>query len=315
MEAVLPRAWRRDSPWHGETHWRCVAATGLALDEAAPGADRGLVFCFGLLHDTRRENETFDPGHGARAEAFARELRDEGALELDDVALRPPRRGAQAPLRRPGLDRRDDRRVLGRRPAPPPARLHPARPEALLDRASPTARRRSRRPPGSGTRDLRPGRRSWASRSAEPSPAACVRVRAAAAGRASHIRHEAGTDTAHVRVHAGGMDERTGSEPESVPKGDALPPEVARAAGAGAAGAEAAARCRAGGGHVAAHVDRPPRRSGGDGPDDRPARRGRARRGRHGRRRGALRPALRAGDAAVPHAGAGDGGDSSAEGR
>ena len=36
------------------------------------------------------------------------------------------------------------------------------------------------------------------------------------------------------------MDERTGSEPESVPKGDALPPEVARAAGAGAAGAEAA---------------------------------------------------------------------------
>ena len=85
MEAVLPRAWRRDSPWHGETHWRCVAATGLALDEAAPGADRGLVFCFGLLHDTRRENEAFDPGHGARAEAFARELRDEGALELDDV--------------------------------------------------------------------------------------------------------------------------------------------------------------------------------------------------------------------------------------
>ena len=39
------------------------------------------------------------------------------------------------------------------------------------------------------------------------------------------------------------MDERTGSEPESVPTGDALPPEVARAAGAGAAraaGAEAA---------------------------------------------------------------------------
>ena len=36
------------------------------------------------------------------------------------------------------------------------------------------------------------------------------------------------------------MDERTSSEPESVPKGDALPPEVVRAAGAGAAGAGAA---------------------------------------------------------------------------
>jgi hypothetical protein len=35
------------------------------------------------------------------------------------------------------------------------------------------------------------------------------------------------------------MDERTGSEPESVPQGDALPPEVARASGAGAAGAGA----------------------------------------------------------------------------
>ncbi len=35
------------------------------------------------------------------------------------------------------------------------------------------------------------------------------------------------------------MDERTGSEPESVPKGDALPPEVARAAGTDAAGAGA----------------------------------------------------------------------------
>ena len=85
VDAVLPRAWRRDSPWHGEAHWRCVAATGLALDTAAPGADRGLLVCFGLLHDTRRENEAVDPRHGARAETFARELRAEGAFELDDA--------------------------------------------------------------------------------------------------------------------------------------------------------------------------------------------------------------------------------------
>ena len=85
VDAVLPRAWRRDSPWHGEAHWRCVAATALALDAAAPGADRGLLLCFGLLHDTRRENEAVDPGHGARAEVFARELRAEGTFELDDA--------------------------------------------------------------------------------------------------------------------------------------------------------------------------------------------------------------------------------------
>ncbi len=84
VAAVLSRAWRRDSPWHGEAHWRCVAATGLELGTALDGTDPVVVFCFGLLHDTRRENETYDPGHGPRAEAFAEELRAEGALVLDD---------------------------------------------------------------------------------------------------------------------------------------------------------------------------------------------------------------------------------------
>jgi uncharacterized protein len=83
--AVLPRAWRRESPWHGELHWRCVAATGLELGCAVDGTDRIVVLCFGLLHDTRRENDRYDPGHGLRAEAFAEELRVEGLLELDDV--------------------------------------------------------------------------------------------------------------------------------------------------------------------------------------------------------------------------------------
>ena len=84
VAAVLPRAWRRDSPWHGEAHWRCVAATGLELGATVDGTDPVVVLCFGLLHDTRRENETYDPGHGGRAGAFARELRAEGLLDLED---------------------------------------------------------------------------------------------------------------------------------------------------------------------------------------------------------------------------------------
>jgi hypothetical protein len=44
------------------------------------------------------------------------------------------------------------------------------------------------------------------------------------------------------------MDERTGSEPESVSNGDPLPPEVARAARAGAAGAGDAGARAAGAG-------------------------------------------------------------------
>ena len=84
VAAVLPRAWRRDSRWHGEAHWRCVAATGLELGATVHGTDPVVVLCFGLLHDTRRENETYDPGHGRRAEAFAQELRAEGLLDLED---------------------------------------------------------------------------------------------------------------------------------------------------------------------------------------------------------------------------------------
>jgi uncharacterized protein len=82
VDVVLGRSWQRESPWHGETHWRCVAATGIALAQATPGADVRLAFLFGLLHDTRRANEGVDPQHGPRAAAFARELYGEGLPSL-----------------------------------------------------------------------------------------------------------------------------------------------------------------------------------------------------------------------------------------
>ena len=84
VDAALRRAWRGDSALHGEDHSRRVTATGLALGCTTPDVDRTLVFCFGLLHDTRRENEAIDPGHGPRAAAFAGELREEGVLPLED---------------------------------------------------------------------------------------------------------------------------------------------------------------------------------------------------------------------------------------
>jgi len=87
VDAVLPRAWRRESALHGEIHWRCVAATGLELASTDANVDRTMVFCFGLLHDTRRENEAVDPGHGPRAAAFAVALREEGVLRLGEEAF------------------------------------------------------------------------------------------------------------------------------------------------------------------------------------------------------------------------------------
>ena len=82
VDAVLPRAWRRESPLHGEIHWRCVAATGLELASTDANVDRAMVFCFGLLHDTRRVNEAVDPEHGPRAAEFAEELHADGVLQL-----------------------------------------------------------------------------------------------------------------------------------------------------------------------------------------------------------------------------------------
>ena len=86
VETVISRAWARESPVHGETHWRCVTASGVAL-AAETGADAELVFLFGLLHDTRRENDFVDPAHGPRAAAFARELQAEGGVSLDTGRL------------------------------------------------------------------------------------------------------------------------------------------------------------------------------------------------------------------------------------
>ena len=85
VEGALARAWRRDSTIHGDHHWRCVAATGLALAASGTQVDRALVVCFGLLHDTRRLTDGIDPEHGPRAASFAHELREEGLLPMDDA--------------------------------------------------------------------------------------------------------------------------------------------------------------------------------------------------------------------------------------
>ena len=86
-ETILAGAWRRDSHLHGEEHWRAVATTGLELVAAGTGGDAEVVWWFGWLHDTRRENDGWDTEHGHRAALFARELRAEGLIRLNDDRL------------------------------------------------------------------------------------------------------------------------------------------------------------------------------------------------------------------------------------
>lgn len=71
---------------HGLRHWARVLETGRRLADRA-GQPRAVVEAFALLHDSKREREHDDPQHGARAAAFAQQLADEGALQLDDVGL------------------------------------------------------------------------------------------------------------------------------------------------------------------------------------------------------------------------------------
>jgi uncharacterized protein len=79
---VLEIAWRRDSHLHGESHWHAVTATGLDLALHELATDVEIVFLFGLLHDTRRESDGEDVGHGPRAASLARELQSAGVLRL-----------------------------------------------------------------------------------------------------------------------------------------------------------------------------------------------------------------------------------------
>src|SRR5262245_3558974 len=67
---------------HGPDHWRRVERNGLILSERT-GADVIVVRLFALFHDSRRVNDCWDDGHGARGAEFARALR--GSLfELSD---------------------------------------------------------------------------------------------------------------------------------------------------------------------------------------------------------------------------------------
>jgi len=70
---------------HGFSHWMRVRANGLRLAQET-GADPEVVALFALLHDVKRQNDGHDPGHGARAAAFARTLRTD-YIDLDEEAF------------------------------------------------------------------------------------------------------------------------------------------------------------------------------------------------------------------------------------
>ena len=59
---------------HGPTHWKHVEENGLFLAQKT-GADKTIVRLFAVFHDSRRENESIDKGHGCRGAELAMEMR------------------------------------------------------------------------------------------------------------------------------------------------------------------------------------------------------------------------------------------------
>jgi uncharacterized protein len=68
---VMERNTHPGSSLHGEPHWQRVAWTGLHLAPEVPGCDPRIVFLFALFHDSQRQNDDWDPEHGARAALLA----------------------------------------------------------------------------------------------------------------------------------------------------------------------------------------------------------------------------------------------------
>jgi uncharacterized protein len=79
---VLGRSTSHDSHLHGLAHWERVCRNGLDLAAETEGADADVVLFFALVHDSMRLNDGYDPEHGRRGSALAREL-VAGSLPLE----------------------------------------------------------------------------------------------------------------------------------------------------------------------------------------------------------------------------------------
>ena len=73
LKAILAQFRIKQHGAHGPSHWARVRKHGLTVGGAVC-ADLLVVELFAFLHDSQRENEYSDPGHGGRAAAYSQGL-------------------------------------------------------------------------------------------------------------------------------------------------------------------------------------------------------------------------------------------------
>jgi uncharacterized protein len=90
LKAILAQFRINRDGAHGTKHWARVRKHALTVGQAT-GADLLVVELFSFLHDSQRENEYQDAGHGHRAADYARSLRavyfDLTPTQLDKLCL------------------------------------------------------------------------------------------------------------------------------------------------------------------------------------------------------------------------------------
>lgn len=72
-ETLTAHFYLGDWSLHGPNHWRNVELNALKMARQND-ADEMVVRLFAVFHDAERRNEGYDPEHGKRAAAFARQL-------------------------------------------------------------------------------------------------------------------------------------------------------------------------------------------------------------------------------------------------
>jgi uncharacterized protein len=86
LKKLVVAGFPSDSSLHGLYHWQRVEKNGLWLAKRN-GADVFVVRLFAWLHDSQRQNDKEDSGHGKRAAEFAGTLRGK-VFKIQDKAFK-----------------------------------------------------------------------------------------------------------------------------------------------------------------------------------------------------------------------------------
>jgi uncharacterized protein len=87
LKAVRQNEFISESILHGEQHWKRVTLNGLWIADRVQGADREVIYLFGLLHDCRRQDDGADLSHGPRASKAAVDFMEKGLIDLESIRM------------------------------------------------------------------------------------------------------------------------------------------------------------------------------------------------------------------------------------